>query len=165
MRTSIVCAVSAFAASAAALPTASDVSPRQGSPATWAGLSWSASFGTIDWSSPYGPGPNGFIRWTGNWNIFANAGYVTGLPGFAVSCTGQFDSKTPLVGAWTLCHGSATGSTVEGQLLGPDGGFQINVRQNVTVGGKTTVVVGTGEAPEVGASDFTLSVASVQTVG
>ncbi|KAI1202821.1 hypothetical protein F5X97DRAFT_190376 [Nemania serpens] len=161
MRTSVICAVSAFAASAAALPTASDVSPRQDAPATWTGLSWSASFGTIDWESPYYEGPNGFIRWTGSWNIFANSGYVTGLPGFAVSCTGQFDDKTPLVGAWTLCHGSATGSTVEGQLLGPDGGFQINVRQNVTVNGKTTVVIGTGEAPEYGTSDFTLSVAGV----
>lgn len=78
-----------------------------------------------------------------------------------MQCTGQFDDKTPLVGAWTLCHGSATGSTVEGQLLGPDGGFQINVRQNVTVNGKTTVVIGTGEAPEYGTSDFTLSVAGV----
>ncbi|KAI1112548.1 hypothetical protein F5Y14DRAFT_452935 [Nemania sp. NC0429] len=165
MRASILCAVSASVSFAVALPTASDVSPRQDAPATWAGLSWTANFGTIDWLSPYTPGPNGFIRWTGNWNIFANPGYVAGLPGFAVSCTGQFDSKTPLVGAWTLCHGSATGSTVEGQLLGPDGGFQINVRQNVTVGGKTTIVIGTGAAPAYGTSDFTLSVASVETVG
>ncbi|KAI0186499.1 hypothetical protein EV127DRAFT_438779 [Xylaria flabelliformis] len=85
MKTSIVCAVSALAALVAGLPAVSDVSSRQETPATWTGLSWSANFGTIDWDSPYSPGPNGFIRWTGNWNIFANPGYITGLPGFAVS--------------------------------------------------------------------------------
>lgn len=189
MRTSIICAVSALAASVAALPAVSDVTSRRETPATWTGLSWSVNFGTIDWDSPYSPGENGFIRWTGNWNTFANPGYVTGLPGFAVSvslsilflltirrslwpeltprgiqCTGQFDSKTPTVGVWTLCKGSSNGSTVEGQLISPDGDFRINVRQNVTVDGKTTIVTGTGVAPDYGDSDFTLSVASVETV-
>ncbi|RWA06746.1 hypothetical protein EKO27_g8348 [Xylaria grammica] len=148
MRTSIVCAVSALAASVAGLPAASDLSSRQETSASWIGLSWTYKFGIVDWDSPYNPGKNGFIRHTGNWNVFATPGYITDLPGFAVSCTGQFDSKTPTVGAWTLCRGSSTGSTVEGQLIGPDGGFQINVRQNVTVDGKTTVVIGTGHAPD-----------------
>ncbi|KAI3325219.1 hypothetical protein HD806DRAFT_492348 [Xylariaceae sp. AK1471] len=163
MRAQVVYALSAFAASVAALPTASEALSRQTTAATWTGLSWSANFATIDWPTPYGPGPNGYIEWSGTWDIFANNGYVTGLPGFAATCSGSFADNNPLVGAWTLCHGSTGSSTVEGQLLGPDGGFQINVRQNVTVDGTTTVVTGSGEAPPYGSSDFTLSVGSVET--
>ncbi|KAI1364558.1 hypothetical protein F5Y08DRAFT_339473 [Xylaria arbuscula] len=79
------------------------------------------------------------------------------------TCKGKFDSKTLTVGAWTLCHRSSNSSTVEGQLLSPDGDFQINVRQNATVDRKTTVVTGTGVAPDHGETDFTLGVTSVET--
>jgi hypothetical protein len=52
---------------------------------TLPGLSWSLSFAIEDWLSPYYPGPDGYSRWTGHWDVFAGTGYVDGLPGFSVA--------------------------------------------------------------------------------
>ncbi|KAI0405752.1 hypothetical protein F4802DRAFT_561879 [Xylaria palmicola] len=165
MRAQITALVSALAASVAAHPTAPEVTARQTTSTQLPALSWSANFATKDWSSPYSPGPNGYIQWTAHWDVFANTGYVAGLPGFAVTCSGSFNDNNELVGAWTLCSGYPGSATVEGQLLGPDGNFLANVRHNVTQNGKTTVVIASGPGAPVGDSQFELTVQSVETVG
>ncbi|KAI0854724.1 hypothetical protein F4860DRAFT_522525 [Xylaria cubensis] len=160
MRAQICALVSALAVSVAGHPTSPEITARQAPPIELPVLSWSLSLGTIDWQSPYSPGPNGYIRWTANWDVFANTDYVPGLPGFAVTCSGSFNDNNKSVGAWTLCSGFPGNATVEGQLTG-ESGFLATVRHNVTQNGKTTVTIASGSG---GASQFKLTVQSVNTV-
>ncbi|KAI0966054.1 hypothetical protein F4678DRAFT_305144 [Xylaria arbuscula] len=134
--------------------------------ATLPALSWSTSFATENWSSPYTEGPDGYIQWTAHWDVFANTGYVDGLPGFAVSCSGQFDDNNPLAGAWTLCTGfPGDSATVEGQLTGPGGNFLAAIRHNVTLeDGKTTIVTATGDGFSSDTGSFEFTVQSVETI-
>ncbi|KAJ2974383.1 hypothetical protein NUW58_g8674 [Xylaria curta] len=162
MRAQFTALVSALVASVAAHPTAPEVTARQATPSKLPVLSFSSSFGIKDWQSPYNPGPNGYIQYTARWDVFANTEYVPGLPGFAATCSGTFNNNNPLVGAWTLCSGFPGNATIEGQLIGPDGGFLTSVRHNVTQNGKTTVVIASGRG---GASQFELTVQSVETTG
>ncbi|KAI1427271.1 hypothetical protein F5Y12DRAFT_738212 [Xylaria sp. FL1777] len=162
MRAQITTLVSALAASVAAHPTAPGITARQ-TPTTLTALSWSINFGTINWSSPYYEGPDGYIEWTAHWDAFANSDYIAGLPGFAVECSGMFDDKIPLEGAWTLCSGNTGAATIEGQLTGPDGNFLASIRHNVTQNGKTTVVIASGPGAGIGGTQFELTVQSVET--
>ncbi|KAI1271310.1 hypothetical protein F5Y07DRAFT_404520 [Xylaria sp. FL0933] len=165
MRARTTILISALAASVAAHPAAPEIRARQATPAKLPALSWSASFALENWSSPYSPGPDGYIRWTAQWDTFANTDYVPGIPGFAVTCSGSFDDNDELVGAWTLCSGFPGDGTVEGQLLGPDGDFLASIRHNVTQNGKTTVVIASGPGASPGDSQFELTVQSVETIG
>ncbi|KAI0809597.1 hypothetical protein GGR55DRAFT_695961 [Xylaria sp. FL0064] len=156
MRAQITTLISALAASVAAHPAAPEIRARQ---------TTSAKLPALSWSSPYSPGPDGYIKWTAQWDTFANTDYVPGLPGFAVTCSGSFDDNNELVGAWTLCSGFPGDATVEGQLLGPDGDFLASIRHNITQNGKTTVVIASGPGAPPGDSQFELTVQSVETIG
>ncbi|KAI8622848.1 hypothetical protein F5Y19DRAFT_460844 [Xylariaceae sp. FL1651] len=162
MRAQISTVTSALVASVVAHPTLNAIA-RKTATTTWKALSWSTDFALENWASPYYEGPDGYIKWTATWDVFADTGYIAGLPGFAVQCSGSFNDNNGLVGAWTLCSGFPGDATVEGQLLGPDGNFLANVRHNVTQNGKTTVVIGSGPGAPSGSGNFEFTIQSAET--
>ncbi|KAF2965537.1 hypothetical protein GQX73_g8062 [Xylaria multiplex] len=165
MLAQVTALVSALAASVMAQPAASKITARQTTPAVLPALSWSTYFANKNWLNSYIRGPDGYVQWTAHWNVFANSDYVPGLPGFAVSCSGQFNDNNASVGNWTLCTGFPGNATIEGQLISPDGKFNANIRHNVTQDGKTTVVLASGYGPPYGESIFEITVVSVETIG
>ncbi|RWA08105.1 hypothetical protein EKO27_g7012 [Xylaria grammica] len=164
MRTQIIAVASALAASVAAHSAVPEITARQTVPdVKLPVLSWQLHVGIVNWSSPYGPGPYGYSVFDATWAVFAPADYISGLPGFAVTCSGEFFTNNSAVGDWTLCSGFPGSATVEGQLTGASGSLA-SVRHNVTQDEKTTVVVASGR-PGSGPPYFEIAVQSVTTVG
>ncbi|KAJ8119375.1 hypothetical protein ONZ43_g3659 [Nemania bipapillata] len=164
MLAQIATLVSALAASVAAHPAATEIATRQTITDTAKGLSWGAYFANKNWQSSYIRGPDGYVQWTGHWDAFANSDYVSGLPGFAVSCSATFNDNNAAVGAWSLCSGFPGNATVEAQFIEPGFNWLASIRHNVTKDGKTTVVISSGDPP-VGGSLFEHTVQSVEIVG